>query len=58
MARRRNLSGTFQLQDGTQYRSDAAGTWRRDPPKVGGRERKKARKRARRIKGATFGNDK
>jgi len=41
---------TFQLSDGTQYRRMNDGSVRRDPPKLGGRERKRLRKaRGRRL---------
>ena len=35
---------TFKLSDGTQYRQMSDGSVRRDPPKLGGRERKRQRK--------------
>jgi hypothetical protein len=38
----------FKLSDGTQYERMSDGSWRRDPPKLGGRERKRLRKLRRR----------
>lgn len=35
---------TFKTSDGTQYRQMNDGSIRRDPPKLGGRERKRLRK--------------
>lgn len=47
----------FKLSDGTQYRRMNDGSVRRDPPKVGGRERKRLRKLRRRGNhGPTYGN--
>lgn len=38
----------FSLSDGTTYIRYSDGSWRRDPLKLNGRDRKRARKRERR----------
>jgi len=41
----------FKLSDGTQYERRHDGSWRRNPAKVNGRERKRLRKLRRRALG-------
>lgn len=43
------------FSDGTVYRSNN-GTLRRDPPKLGGRERKALRRKQRKLAAAVFGH--
>lgn len=47
----RRIGSPFKLSDGTTYVRFSDGSWRREPPKVGGRERKRARCIARRNHG-------